>query len=116
MSDILNFFIRDYQGTKIIELNGNLDVNTVNTFVPLVEQTAQKESVMVNLENVGIVSSAGLNALIDISFFAKEHSRRVILLWPSDDLMEMAETMDVYNFLIFAQSLEEGRTKIKYFV
>ena len=80
MSDILNFFIRDYQGTKIIELNGNLDVNTVNTFVPLVEQIARKESVMINLENVGMVSSAGLNALIDVSFFAKENGRRVILL------------------------------------
>ncbi len=115
MSELLNFFIRDYQGIKIVELTGNLSSNTVITFKSLVEQLIRKESIMINMENVGLISSAGLNALIDVSFFAKDNGRRIIFLWASDDLLEMAETTEVYNYLIFAQSLEEGQTKIRFF-
>lgn len=115
MSDVINYFIREFQGIKIIELNGNLDVNTIEVFKSVVEKIAQKESLMINMENVRMVSSSGLNALLDISFYAKEYGRRVILLWPSEDLLSMTETAEVYNHLIFAQSLEEGQTKIKFF-
>lgn len=115
MAEDLSFFVRNYEGTKIIEISGNLDVNTVGTFSPLVERITQKESVMINMEKIGLVTAAGVRALVDVSFSARRAGRRVILLWPSDDLVGMAETIEVYNYLIFAFSLEEGKTKITFF-
>ncbi len=115
MKEILNFNIRDFEGIRVVDLNGNLTANTVENFKSLVERIVDTDNVMINLEGVKTVSSSGLEALVEMSFKAKSNEKRVILLWPSEELLRMTEVVDVYSFLIFAGSLEEGQTKIKYF-
>ena len=112
---MLNYSIRENNGVKIIDISGSLTAQESEPFKALVQDIADKESVIINLENVTLVSSSGLSSLVDVSFYAKEHNSRVIYVWPSDEVIRLAEDMDVYSFLLFAGSIEEGQTKIKYF-
>ena len=112
---MLNYAINEIEGTKVLVMSGSLMAGTTENFKSIVHQVTERESLIINFENVTLVTSAGLNALVAVSFFAKEHDRRVIILWPDKDLLKMAESMGVYNYLIFALSIDEAKMKIKYF-
>ncbi len=115
MADNINYTIRDFDGYKIIDLMGNLSANTVRSFETVVRRIIENESVILNMVNVKVVTSAGLNSLMDMSFEAKERGTRVILLWAGEDLLELVDTLDVYSNLIFADSPEECKLKIKHY-
>lgn len=112
---MLNYSINEIEGVKVLVISGSLNKAAIETFRSLVRQVAERESLVINFENVTLVTSAGLNALVDVSFFAKDHDKRVIILWPDKELLKMAETLGVYNYLIFAQSVDEAKMKLKYF-
>lgn len=112
---MLNYSVRDYSGIKIVELSGSLTTNSIETFKAFIQRLTEKESVIVNLENVSLITSSGVSAMVEVSFLAKEHDNRVVFLWPNDELLKLAEDMDVYGYMIFAHSIEEGQTKINYF-
>ncbi|MCP4133946.1 MAG: STAS domain-containing protein [bacterium] len=113
--ETLNYSVRDYEGIKVLDVTGNLTINTIDTLIVVVEALVEKESLMINMENVHLVTSAGLNCLIELSFFAKEKENRVVVLWPSEDFVRMTEIMDVFSYLTFAESREEGKAKIDYY-
>ncbi len=112
---MLNYSINEIEGVKVLVVSGTLAADTIQTFKSIAKQVTERESLIINFENVTLSTSAGLTALVEVSFFAKEHDRRVIILWPDRDLQKMAETIGVYNYLIFAQSVDEAKLKIKYF-
>ncbi len=112
---MLNYTVRDADGQRIIELSGGLDVTTVNTFKNALMNTSERDSLVLNMENINLVTIAGIRALVDLSFHAKEHGKRVVLLWPRENLLKLAESMEVFSYLIFAHSIEEAKTKIKFF-
>ncbi len=112
---MLNYSINEIEGVKLLVMSGSLTANTVPNFMSIVRQVTERESLVINFENVTMVTSAGMNALVRASLFAKEHDRRVIILWPEKEVLKMAETLGVYNYLIFAQSVDEAKMKIKFF-
>jgi anti-sigma B factor antagonist len=112
---MLNYSINEIEGVKVLVMSGSLTADTTDTFKSLVQQVTERESLIINFENVNLITSAGMNTLVDVSFFAKEHDKRVIILWPEKELLRMAETLGVYNYLIFAQSVDEAKMKIKFF-
>jgi anti-anti-sigma factor len=115
MKDIINYSISEYEGIKVIDLTGNLTSATVYSLENYIKDILNSESIMINMVNVKLITSAGLNLLIDISFYAKEGGRRVIYLLPSIDLIKLTEIMDIFSYLIFAESMEEGVIKIRHF-
>ncbi len=115
MPDIINYTIREFEGIKVIDFSGNLSSNTVRSFDTIVKSIAEKESVILNMANVNIITTTGINSIIDVSHFAKDYGKRVIVLWPSSNLLEIVTNLAAHGHLIFADSLEEGRTKIKYY-
>jgi anti-anti-sigma factor len=112
---VLNYSINEIDGVKVLAVSGSLSADTIDNFTSIVKQVAEHENIIINFENVMLVTSAGLNALVEVSLFAKKHDRRVIILWPDRELLKMAEIMGLFNYLIFAQSVEEAKMKIKYF-
>jgi anti-anti-sigma factor len=112
---MLNYAFREYEGNKVIELSGSLTSSTIEKFLDIVVNFIDKESIIINVENLSLVTTAGLKTLVDISYEAKEHEKRVIILWPNNDLMKIAEELGFYHHLIFADSFEEADTKIKFF-
>jgi len=115
MPDLINYTVRDYEGTKVIDFIGNLSANTSKSFETIVKRISEKENIILNMININIVTIAGLNSLIHASYFAKEHGKRIIVLWPNENLMEVVEMLEAHKHLIFADSLEEGKTKIKFY-
>ena len=112
---MLTYAYKDYKGIKVLEMSGTLTSSTTEQFMELVNNVVDKESIIINMENVTFVTTSGLNALVEVSFTAKDNDRRVIILWPGEDMVVMAEKLDMYRHLIFADSLELASMKIKYF-
>ncbi|MFC1668919.1 STAS domain-containing protein [Spirochaetota bacterium] len=115
MKDYINYSITEYEGIKVVELVGSLASNTIKQLESLILPVIENESVMINMSNIRSVTTAGINTIMDLSFVAKEKGRRIVILWPNDDLLNMTEMLDVHEFLIYAESMEEGRTKIKFY-
>ena len=115
MKDVLKHILREIDGIKIVDLSGNLTSSTIDIIENEIKALSEKENLILNLVNVKLVTSTGLNFLVEVSYFAKEHGKRIIILWPSEDLIQMVDQLDMYEYLIFAESIEEGRTKIQHY-
>jgi hypothetical protein len=65
--------------------------------------------------NYAIHEYEGLETIADLSWEAKQNEKRLVILWPNEDLIHMADTMGLIAYLTFASSYDEGITKITYF-
>ncbi len=108
----IHYTTRDFQGLTIVDLSGNITANTCGIFGKAMTAAIDRDNLVLNMENVSLVTSSGIEVLIDLSFYAKKHEKRIIILWASEELIRMTEVLDVYGYLIFAESVEEARTKI----
>jgi len=115
MGESLNYSFKEFEGFKVLDLKGNLAVDNIAFFEKTVKKICDKENLIINFENVLFVSSSGLTALVDVSQFARENENRIILVWANGDISRLVEITDNYNFLIFAESLEEAVTKIHFY-
>jgi anti-anti-sigma regulatory factor len=112
---LLNYSINEIEGLKVLALSGSISAETIGNFTSIIKQVTERENIIINFENVTLVTAAGMDSIVDVSMFAKEHDRRVIILWAEQELMKMAEILGYYDFLIFAQSIDEAKMKISYF-
>ena len=67
------------------------------------------------MEEVNILTSSGLNSLINICSDARSRNKRVVLLRLQDDIIKMMKVMDVCDHFIFVESIEEGQMKIRHY-
>ena len=106
------------ENTPVLVVEGDItsesDSDIMKTYASIKEKH-NPANLIINFENVTMVTSAGMHALVQASLFAKKFDRRVIILWPEKEVLKMAETLGVYNYLIFAQSVDEAKMKIKFF-
>jgi anti-anti-sigma regulatory factor len=114
--NVINYTMRDYAGIKIMDLAGSLNSNTIGGFEIAVKAIIDKESLILNMSNVVMITTAGITSLIDLSYFAKENGKRLVIMWPSEELLGLTDTLEAYSALLFADSPEEGITKIKHYV
>ena len=68
-----------------------------------------------NMENINFITSSGLNALVDVSYYAREKGNRVIILSAGNELKELVDYADYFSHIIFAESPQEGKIKIEYY-
>lgn len=115
ISQGINYSLSDFDGFNILELSGSLTAQTSDAFISVVHNLTERGSLIVNMKNVSFVTSSGLNALIDVSYYARERGHRVIFLSPIIDVLDLIEYADYFSHLIFAESPEEGKTKIEYY-
>ena len=115
MQNDLNYAYREIDGIKIVDLTGSLTSATVDVINEKIKTASEKESLIINLVNVKLVTTTGLNFLVEASILCKGFGRRIIILWPSDDFLQMVDQLDLHEFLTFADSIEEGRMKIMHY-
>ena len=115
MAQLLRYSVDIHNSIKVINVVGDINVVTSAKLVNIVNLLVSQENIILNLESVQLVTVAGLESLTDISMNAKEAGKRVILLKASDDFKKLAEILNYYEFLIFADNLDEAATKIKFF-
>ncbi|HOP62873.1 MAG TPA: STAS domain-containing protein [Spirochaetota bacterium] len=115
MAKNLNYSMREAEGVNILDLSGNLTVLTSDYFKTVLHNLAERESVILNLVNIQFVTASGLNALVNVSYYARENGNRVIVMSAGSELKDLIDYADFFNHLIFAESIPEGKTKIEFY-
>ncbi|MGL4368122.1 MAG: STAS domain-containing protein [Spirochaetota bacterium] len=110
-----NYTVEEKEGVKVIHLDGNLSVSNAETFERLIDLHSQKNSVILNLSDVRMITSSGMNSLMNVSVDAKNRNNRVLLMKPNEDLRHMIEVLKTYDYFIVVDSVEEGQMKIRYY-
>lgn len=111
----INYSLSDYKGFNILDLSGVLTVHTSDAFMSVVHNLTERGSLIINMKNISFVTASGLNALVDVSYYARDRGNRVILMSPDSDIVSLIEYADFFSHLIFAESPEEGKTKIEFY-
>lgn len=115
MASTMNYSMREAEGVNILDLSGNLTVLTSDYFKSVLHNLSERESVILNLADIHFVTSSGLNALVDVSYFARGKGNRVIIMSAGNELKDLIDYVDYFNHLIFAESIQEGKTKIEFY-
>ena len=115
MAATMNYSMREAEGVSVLDISGNLTVLTSDYFKSVLHNLTERESVILNLVNIRFVTSSGLNALVDVSYFARDKGNRVIIMSAAAELRNLIDYVDYFNHLIFAESVQEGKTKIEFY-
>lgn len=115
MAGTMNYSMREAEGVNILDISGNLTVLTSDYFKSVLHNLSERESVILNLANITFVTSSGLNSLVDVSYYARSKGNRVIIMSAGSELRDLIDYVDYFNHLIFAESIQEGKTKIEFY-
>ncbi|MDY6968013.1 MAG: STAS domain-containing protein [Spirochaetota bacterium] len=115
MKGYLNYSIVDHEGVKVVNLSGILSHVSEKIFTDLLEDLTDKGNVILNMEDVNIVTSSGLNSLTNVCISARNKKKRIVLLRLREDIYKMIEMMDLFEYFIFVESIEEGKIKIRHY-
>lgn len=111
----LNYSIEDKDGVKVISLDGNISVMNAESLERLVDMHTQKNHVIINMEDVRLITSSGYNSLMNMSIDAKSRNNRVLLMKAGDMFRKMIDVLKNYEHFIMIDSIEEGQMKLKYY-
>ena len=112
MSTDISYSISEYEGIKVVKLAGNISNSSKNEFEQVINVLAQKYNVILNMNDIGVITSGGLSSLINVSSEARKKKKRVMILGMREGLVKMLETMGVLQYLTFIESIEEGLSKV----
>jgi anti-anti-sigma factor len=115
MANYLNYTIEDREGVKLVNLSGNISTLTKDDFTDVVNKLTVKNNVIINLRDVDLITSSGMNALVEISTEARKSSKRVLVMGMKESMVRLIDSLDLYEFFIFVESIEEGLMKLRYF-
>lgn len=110
------YTIEEHDGTRVIHLTGSVSKVTRKRITTLILKVIAQNSVIVNMTDVTLVTASGLEALIDVSSEARKKNRRVVFLGANENLRQLIEIFDVYEYFILVNSIAEGQMKIKFYV
>ncbi len=114
MAGELNYTIIDYEGIKIIKLLGHISTNNKNDFENLIERYSERNNIIINMQEVDIITSAGLDSLIKISVNARKGKLKLMLLGVREEFRKLMEEMDIRQHFTLIDSIEEGQSRIQY--
>ncbi|MCL2155583.1 MAG: STAS domain-containing protein [Leptospirales bacterium] len=115
LSPELEYSLNETDGLNILDLSGFLTITAFDALVTVVHNLTERESLIIDMKDVGFLTSSGINALIEISYYARERGNRVILMSTDAELIDLINFMDCHSHFIFAESFEEAKTKIEYY-
>ena len=103
------------EGTAHIKVAGSLDATTYEKMEKQVEALFARSyyKIIVNLENVHYISSAGAGVFIAAIGTAQDHNGNIVLLRPSNMVSEVFEILGLSEIFPYAQSLEEAVAFLK---
>ncbi len=115
MAENLSYSIEEREGTKILNLRGGIHILSKEDLAELVNKTSQKNNVILNLREVELLTSSGINTLVELSNEARKNARRVVILGLKEEFIKIIDGLDLYEYFIFVDSIEEGLMKLKFF-
>lgn len=111
MNSEINYTITEYDGIKIIKLIGNISNTTKIDFERIVNSISQKSDVILNMNEISIITSGGLGSLVKVSAEARKRKKRVMIMGLREGLVKMLEVMGALQYMIFIENIEEGISK-----
>lgn len=101
-------------GIQVVELDGKLDSssspNVQEEIIGLVEENTR---ILLDMEQVSYMSSAGLRMLLLLNRKITEQSGRIILVGVSQRLQDVMSMTGFLRFFTFYDSVEAGLAAIK---
>lgn len=100
-------------GILIISMEGSIDSKTApNVQEEVLEAVQDKHKVIIALEKVDFVSSAGLRVLLMLYRQIKTNEGKVILAGTNEEIKEVMNITGFIQYFIFTDTVEEAKTKI----
>lgn len=116
MQTNINYTIEEREGVKIINMTGPLTVATETEYEALIDEITSNNNVIVNLNDVSMITSSGLRAMVNVSANARKKNKRVLLMGVSGEFLKTIDIMDIYDQLLIVDSIEEGIRKLEYYI
>ncbi len=115
MAEHLSYSIEERENTKIINLSGSIHIVSKDELAELVNKITQKSNCILNLREIDMLTSSGINVLVELSNEARKNGRRVVILGLKEEFVKIIDGLDLYEFFIFVDSIEEGLMKLRFF-
>lgn len=110
-----SYIIEDHTVYKIFKVYGNLSVLKAETFERVVNNISKNVCVIIDFTDVGLMTSAGIDSLVNISLSARKNGKRILIYNLPQEYYNLARDMNYLDFLIIIETIDEGRVKIKYY-
>ncbi len=102
----INFSIERIENIFVIRIDGAINSFTKNRFTEEVKNYNKKGAIILDMEEVILVSSSGISALKEINEFSYSSGNKIILLNPSLQIKQVFEMGGIKNLFGVAANEE----------
>ncbi|MFW5807511.1 MAG: STAS domain-containing protein [Spirochaetota bacterium] len=110
-----SYIIEDHRYFKIFKIYGNLSILKTEIFERVINNITKTTCVIVDCTDLGLMTSAGVESLVNVSLAAKRNGNRVLFYNLPQQYYRLATMMNYLDFLIIIETIEEGKVKIRYY-
>ncbi len=114
MGNDISYSIIDQEGIKVVKLLGNISSSNRREFEDLIDKLSEKNNIIINMHEVDIITSAGLNSLVNVSVNSRKGKWKLMFMGVREGLRKMMDEMDIRNNFTIIDSIEDGQSKIRY--
>jgi anti-anti-sigma factor len=111
----ITYSVEDRDTIKMVNISGDISTASKEDFTNIMNQFIQKHNVIINLRDVSLITSSGLDALINISVSARQKKKRVFIMGLKRNFLKMIDILDVNEYFIFVDNIEEAQMKLRYY-
>jgi anti-anti-sigma factor len=111
----INYSIIDNEGIKVVRIVGNISNSNRKEFELLVKRLSERHHVILNMQEVEVITSAGFDSLVNISRFARSGKWKLMLMGVREEVKKRLEEMEIRQNFVLIDSMEEGQTRIHYY-
>ncbi|HSV97037.1 MAG TPA: STAS domain-containing protein [Spirochaetota bacterium] len=115
MGPRLEYSIEERDAARVVHLTGSVTGTNRAAFEALIDDITTKGNCVINLSAVSMLSTSGITALGDVSLSARKKGKRVVLMGMHPSIIRTMEQLDMYDYFIFVDSVEEGLLKIRHY-
>lgn len=115
MSEKISFVLNDFEGCKLLSLRGSISVSTIPSIEEIVYKTIDSNNLIIEMENVTLITSSGIGTLVELSQKAYAKGRRVVFSKLKKEFKDMFMILSLSHLLLFADSVQEAAMKIRYY-
>ncbi|MCU0821563.1 MAG: STAS domain-containing protein [Spirochaetes bacterium] len=115
MATDINYSIIDNEGIKVVRIVGNISNSNRKEFELLVKRLSERHHVILNMQEVEVITSAGFDSLVNISRFARSGKWKLMLMGVREEVKKRLEEMEIRQNFVLIDSMEEGQTRIHYY-
>lgn len=115
MASDINYSVIDNEGIKVVKVVGNISTSNSHSFETLIKRLSERNNVIINMQEVDVVTSAGYDALVNVARHARSGKWKLMLMGVKEELRRFMEEMEIRQKFVLIDSVEEGQSRIYYY-